>query len=1130
MAIGIFSRSRIIKHFLAILLHVFKVLFRWISLLLLIPLLALTLFLTPGGLKISLALVSKIVPGEFHYQRVTGTLLGPLAIKQFSYRYHDRFISASNLYLQWHPSSLLAGKINIDTLNIENLLIITPAPAPAIPTKKAKAATQPKPNLSLNAQELQRNLNEIHHQLTSLHLPVPLQIRQGSINLLTWQQNSPEPTLKISNIQINKVDIRPHTLVVNVAGQVLKPYSIRTVLNVEGKPQQYHFDLQATNVQTSWLIHGQINSEEIQLDTQKALIFGGEVTAHLIWQWQTPMSWQLALDARHIDLSAFQPNWPKPFDLTLNSTGYLGNDQPHFSWNAFLKTPQSQIATQGKYDVNWDIFWNLKTAQLAEILPFSSGAVESIGELHGDLKKPQTKGKLKASLLRWQDYRVDNLNASWDLDISESRDSNFSLTAEQVFTQYLEAHKIQISGSGKWENHQLDIAADAYNTVLQMSLSGGFHNDPHWQGTLKNMSVTAPFVGTLKLSQPTALAISEESTEISALCLVTVSQSQLCLHGKWNGVDKSWQAAATGRLNFEQIATFLPPELHVDLPLDLHINAAGVAKNVNQAQLTASTSAGSIRYSGAQQIEIKVQSINMMANLNKGDFEMNFRALLADQNRISADVSLPKITANALFNKSQVVQGQAAIEINNLAPIQNLFPDVINPRGKFTGHFTVSGTVAQPLVNGKADLEGSEVKVPGLNLSLDQLSLTVNSKGPELNYTLFATSVGRPIQLVGKTLLNQTGFPTELNFTGDSVLLADTSSYTVYVSPNIHIDINNGHIAVSGNVDIPKAVLKELNFGGESSLPENEVVYVGEQPIVKTKPLNMDLQLTINLGNDVTIDTNQIKGKLSGALTLISEPGQVLLGDGRIEINTGTLTISGRELTLMPGSQIIYRRTPITNPTLNIQASTRIIVNDPVSQQQLGTNELTVGLNIGGTPNSLQITLFSSAGNLSQADILSFLILGTSSAGISPTNMTLMQQALNTLPLAKRGTGGVEGFTNQIKQGLGLSELGVESEPILGPMGQAIPTGTPASYFVVGKRLTSRIYVRYKYDPFRGVNIFQLNYLLSKNWSIQLETDGSNQSGADILYTFQAGTAKSANKTTATTTENQTTTQKPAVK
>ena len=183
-----------------------------------------------------------------------------------------------------------------------------------------------------------------------------------------------------------------------------------------------------------------------------------------------------------------------------------------------------------------------------------------------------------------------------------------------------------------------------------------------------------------------------------------------------------------------------------------------------------------------------------------------------------------------------------------------------------------------------------------------------------------------------------------------------------------------------------------------------------------------------------------------------------------------------------------------------------------MSQQQLGTNEITVGMNIAGTSDSPQITLFSSAGNLSQADMLSFLLLGTSSSGISPTNMNLLLQALNTLPLTRRGAGSVEGITNQVKQGLGLSELGVESEPTFGPTGEVIPTATPTSYFVVGKRITSKIYFRYKYDPFTSMNLFQLNYLLSTNWSLQLETDGSTQSGIDLLYTIQTGTSLAANK------------------
>ena len=56
--------------------------------------------------------------------------------------------------------------------------------------------------------------------------------------------------------------------------------------------------------------------------------------------------------------------------------------------------------------------------------------------------------------------------------------------------------------------------------------------------------------------------------------------------------------------------------------------------------------------------------------------------------------------------------------------------------------------------------------------------------------------------------------------------------------------------------------------------------------------------------------------------------------------------------------------------------------------------------------------------------------------------MSLLVQALNSLPLSKKGIGNVTGIGNQIRQGLGFSEFGVESEATYRPTGEAVPSST----------------------------------------------------------------------------------------
>ncbi|MBS0350341.1 MAG: translocation/assembly module TamB domain-containing protein [Proteobacteria bacterium] len=1082
-----------------------KALFRWITLLVMIPLLLLAFFLTPMGLKVSFHIFSKLVPGQLTYQQITGTFIGPITIKKFNYRYQDQQVAFKRLYLQWRPSDLLEGRVYIKNLVIDSLVINTPQ-APTPPSQKTYT------------QQVNDTLKTIHAHISTFHMPFKLRIDRGVINNLTLQQHPGEPTISATGINLQKLNLEPDHITGQLWGNLLKPYPFRIVLTLNGSPKQYSFKALIDNANTHWLIIGQGNPHEVELDTPQTTVLGGQIAAHLHFLWQEHTPWQLIVRARKLDFSSLNPSWPHPIDMDLDANGLLNEDQPAFAWTALIKSPKSQVYTKGKYDKLWDIDWNLQVKELAELLPHSSGVLVSTGELHGSLSQPRTKGNLQAGLVRWHDYRADRLDATWNIDASEKTASFIQINAEQIGSPWAHLEKLLVDANGKLNQHQLSIKAHGYNADIQLNAAGSWEKN-QWIGSINNLIMDLPIAGKLQSTQPAALQISQKMADLSALCLLSANHSELCLHGKWNGTNNAWQLAATGSITFAEFASLAPQKLKVNLPMAIHMNIEGLGKTLEQVQLQGSTGAGDITYNSKVPATIHIISSQLLAKLSNNDLDIDFNTQLAGNNSISAKLVLPKFSQNQIaLTKDQAILGNIALQVNNLSPIQGFLPEDFILKGSLQGNFDISGTLGAPILKGSASLAGGELKLFNHNLSFEHLHFDLTGHDQELDYILTATSNNQPLKVEGKTVFGQPGgIASSMTLTGNSILFADTTDYTIYISPNMTFFIKDSEVDIGGSLDISKAVVRQLELQNETTLPTGEVVFVGEQQQEKKNPLNLNMNLVINLGKDIKIDTPGIKGNLSGNLTLTLKPGQVLLGSGKIEISNGIYSIYGRELTIAPGSNVVYRGTPLNNPYLNIQATTRIEVTDPVVQQQLGTNELTVGMNIGGSVTAPQITLFSSAGNLSQADILSFLVLGTSSAGISPYNMELMLKASQTLPLTKKAVGSVEGITNQVKQSLGLTELGVESAPTFGPVGEVLPTATPTSYFVIGKRLTSRLYFRYRYDPFNSVNLFQLIYTITKNLSLQLETDGNTQSGADLLYTIQAGSSKAANKISSTT-------------
>ena len=138
--------------------------------------------------------------------------------------------------------------------------------------------------------------------------------------------------------------------------------------------------------------------------------------------------------------------------------------------------------------------------------------------------------------------------------------------------------------------------------------------------------------------------------------------------------------------------------------------------------------------------------------------------------------------------------------------------------------------------------------------------------------------------------------------------------------------------------------------------------------------------------------------------------------------------------------------------------------------------------------------------NIPQADILSYLVLGYGSSNASPASLSVLIDAANAMVDSSGGLKQEVGLTDRIKHGLGIEELGVRNETVLDAIGNPVDT---QSSFVVGERLSPKIYVEYSRGMLMSNNVFRVNYKINKHWSLQTSTGtGDSGTGADILYTI----------------------------
>ncbi len=350
--------------------NVLRTLLRWLMVFAMLIFLGIALLLTPMGLKATLYAISKIVPGEIHYRQVSGTLLSPIAIQQLSYRHEDRQIIINRVYWRWYPWLLLKGKLVISNAIIDQVQITAPL-----------HYDHPHPSPFA----LKQRFIAFNKELSNWHFPFSLEIKQATINKIWWGGKPYHYPTRFGKTSLSLL-YAPNALQIKIAAALAKPYATQIQLLVKGTPRYYHIQSTVFNPHMHWIITGQGTRQYIHLDTRQAIIFGGQVSAHILWQWAAvPFKWEISATARHLDMSQFGPNFPRPLNLQLNTIGFFGEEHPFFSWKAIINSPQTQIITHGKREDQWDAYWNITIKQLAELIPFSSGSIITSGYLRGTL-------------------------------------------------------------------------------------------------------------------------------------------------------------------------------------------------------------------------------------------------------------------------------------------------------------------------------------------------------------------------------------------------------------------------------------------------------------------------------------------------------------------------------------------------------------------------------------------------------------------------------------------------------------------------------------------------------------------------------------------------------------------------
>ncbi|MCB1827498.1 MAG: translocation/assembly module TamB domain-containing protein, partial [Coxiellaceae bacterium] len=848
----------------------------------------------------------------------------------------------------------------------------------------------------------------------------------------------------------------PEKLIVRTYAEMTKPFPLRTEFNITGNLDRYIIYAKTTSQKIQWTLNGVGSANGVFLSLYEGKTLGGRLTFDATVNWAPQWNWDVALKSSNLNLNTLVPTWPKQLSAVIYTKGGTVNEKMQYQLKAHITTPGARIDAETTKKDKLSIEWDVAIPQLSSLYQKFKGSITSHGEWKPEAAIPVTKGKLLANNVSLLGYQANQLNAQWTLYPKQQRASQFTISGSQLKTPKMQLHQINLQGKGFLHKHELNgqIAINGDSATFQMA--GGLQNEV-WKGQLKKLTLSAQPYHHWTMVKPTGIALSKTHTQANNLCLKSNGlKGELCLKGEWNS-NSAWQIQANGtQFNPSLITSFITNKLNISSPSSIRAFISGNGKIFQSAKANIRLGKGQFRYQiNGTYITSSLQQGNINLSFAKNSLSASTQLQFTKTNSVSASITLPKFSFKKKNN--QIIHATIKANIADFTPFDKTLKTVANPKGNLFINLTAQGKIKSPDVRGQIRLQNGSVFIPKMGIELTNISSDITSfSKTQLHYKITAYSKNKPIFINGALFSTPKGMKLETNINADNVLLMNTPEYIINASPKLKATFQGHNVNLTGSIVVPAGVIQPINFIGMTTLPSDQIIYTAGEPIVSQSTWAVSADVKVTLGEGVIVNTSGFNATVSGEATIIGHPKKTTLANGRVNIIKGTYSAYGRTLTITPNSFIQFVNGPVDNPIFNIRATKNISVTQAMGgTQSFNINDITVGVNLHGSFRHPEISFFSIPANLSQADILSYLLLGYSASTASGSNISLLLDAASTL--SGKGTG-IGGAISQIKQGLGLAELGVENETVLDAIGAPIDQ---QQSFVIGKRLTKNIYIRY---------------------------------------------------------------------
>lgn len=870
--------------------------------------------------------------------------------------------------------------------------------------------------------------------------------------------------------------------------------------SIEGNIDHYKIQLTSDNPwpqlpPSSWSAQAVGNLDGLTIQSLRVAALDGEAIATGQLNWSPALSWKADINTTDLNPASLWPQWPGQLNATITSSGHTekgrlianaditqlsgqlrtypvslrsrltwrdhGLDITHFDFSS----ASAKINIQGRAGETSKLKWQLNAPDLAALYPQAKGQLTAEGTLNGPQQNPTISALVKGKGLTLPDYEIATIETAFAVDLFRWRNINIKLAAQGLNLKNHTIKSLNING----DSQHLLAEAVTDESNAQIELKGGV-NTRGWNGHIERATVQTRQFSNWQLTNPALLTIKDKTLVAEPLCWQNGHEAKVCASLRRDDAD--WRS----QLDIKDLPLLLLsrwfPE---DLKVEGLVNASAKLHFQSPAQLlgqaTIELPPGVVHYPllEGERDNWSYRGGNLNITLKEQGLEANAEMAMANGDQLQFNAALPGAQLLSLNAQQQVVHAQAQMVAKDLGLIEALIPEIQDLKGEIAIDLSAAGTLAQPRINGHANLLNGALRVPRLGLTIDQLSLRSESSDFEkINFHLKALSGDGNLSVEGQTTLDRkSGWPTEITVKGEAFEVSRIPEAQIKASPDLRIELRKRAINITGDVHIPYAQLQPKDITTAARVTDDAIILGNEQAATEKWAITSKVRLT--LGDRVNFYGYGFEGRFGGSLLLEDKPGQLTRATGEINIPEGRYRAYGQRLEVEHGRLIFSGGSP-GNPGLDARAVRHV-------------NNVTAGLKVRGNLHKPQLELFSIPA-MGQTDTLSYLLLGRPLDKASSEDGDMLTQGALAL-----GLSGGDRIARALGSRFGMDEMRVESND----------SGDQAS-LMMGRYLSPRLYVGYGVGLVKAINTFNVRYQMSDKW--QLKGESGEYSGMDILYTI----------------------------